>query len=148
LYLFVDVTQFRKEFDKAKHIAIITGAGVSAESGVPTFRGQGGYWRKWQAQVTHTHVGFLFVGDSLALMIVYCTNCILYPLTLTLPITENFLHVYIFQSKSLSMIYKLFSSWGSMRILDICIFVGIILSVYHRDYQGHTYTHNVCNVYL
>uniref|UniRef100_A0A8B9JH41 NAD-dependent protein deacylase sirtuin-5, mitochondrial n=1 Tax=Astyanax mexicanus TaxID=7994 RepID=A0A8B9JH41_ASTMX len=48
-----DLTQFRKDFAKAKHIAIITGAGVSAESGVPTFRGAGGYWRKWQAQVTH-----------------------------------------------------------------------------------------------
>uniref|UniRef100_A0A3B1IP06 NAD-dependent protein deacylase sirtuin-5, mitochondrial n=1 Tax=Astyanax mexicanus TaxID=7994 RepID=A0A3B1IP06_ASTMX len=45
-----DLTQFRKDFAKAKHIAIITGAGVSAESGVPTFRGAGGYWRKWQAQ--------------------------------------------------------------------------------------------------
>lgn len=25
---------------------------MSAESGVPTFRGAGGYWRKWQAQVS------------------------------------------------------------------------------------------------
>uniref|UniRef100_A0A671MWR4 Sirtuin 5 n=1 Tax=Sinocyclocheilus anshuiensis TaxID=1608454 RepID=A0A671MWR4_9TELE len=46
-----NLTEFREHFAKAKHIAIITGAGVSAESGVPTFRGQGGYWRKWQAQV-------------------------------------------------------------------------------------------------
>ncbi|XP_066533447.1 NAD-dependent protein deacylase sirtuin-5, mitochondrial [Hoplias malabaricus] len=45
-----NLAQFREEFAKAKHIAIITGAGVSAESGVPTFRGAGGYWRKWQAQ--------------------------------------------------------------------------------------------------
>lgn len=52
---FADLAEFREDFAKAKHIAIITGAGVSAESGVPTFRGQGGYWRKWQAQVTHTH---------------------------------------------------------------------------------------------
>uniref|UniRef100_A0A672TCY9 NAD-dependent protein deacylase sirtuin-5, mitochondrial n=1 Tax=Sinocyclocheilus grahami TaxID=75366 RepID=A0A672TCY9_SINGR len=36
-----DQAQFREHFAKAKHIAIITGAGVSAESGVPTFRGQG-----------------------------------------------------------------------------------------------------------
>jgi len=57
LYLFVDLTQFRKEFDKAKHIAIITGAGVSAESGVPTIRGAEGHWRTWKTQVTlsHTH---------------------------------------------------------------------------------------------
>lgn len=51
LFNFEDLTEFREDFAKAKHIAIITGAGVSAESGVPTFRGQGGYWRKWQAQV-------------------------------------------------------------------------------------------------
>ena len=42
---------FREDFSKAKHIVVLTGAGVSAESGVPTFRGAGGYWRKWQAQV-------------------------------------------------------------------------------------------------
>ncbi|XP_071774512.2 NAD-dependent protein deacylase sirtuin-5, mitochondrial [Centroberyx gerrardi] len=45
-----DLAAFREIFSKAKHVAIITGAGVSAESGVPTFRGAGGYWRKWQAQ--------------------------------------------------------------------------------------------------
>ena len=31
-------------------MAILTGAGVSAESGVPTFRGAGGFWREFQAQ--------------------------------------------------------------------------------------------------
>lgn len=50
------MADFREVFAKAKHIAIITGAGVSAESGVPTFRGAGGYWRKWQAQVRTTGV--------------------------------------------------------------------------------------------
>uniref|UniRef100_W5N687 Deacetylase sirtuin-type domain-containing protein n=1 Tax=Lepisosteus oculatus TaxID=7918 RepID=W5N687_LEPOC len=49
-----DMAEFRQVFSKAKHIAIITGAGVSAESGVPTFRGAGGYWRRWQAQVGHS----------------------------------------------------------------------------------------------
>ena len=29
----------------ARRAAALTGAGVSAESGVPTFRGPGGYWR-------------------------------------------------------------------------------------------------------
>ncbi|KAI7799721.1 NAD-dependent protein deacylase sirtuin-5, mitochondrial isoform X1 [Triplophysa rosa] len=53
-----NLAEFRKEFAKAKHIAIITGAGVSAESGVPTFRGQGGYWRKWQAQDLATPSAF------------------------------------------------------------------------------------------
>lgn len=31
---------------------IVTGAGVSAESGVPTFRGPGGYWRNKKVQVS------------------------------------------------------------------------------------------------
>src|SRR5947208_15976285 len=26
-------------------VLVLTGAGVSAESGIPTFRGKGGYWR-------------------------------------------------------------------------------------------------------
>ena len=46
-----DMAAFREHFAKAKHIVVLTGAGVSAESGVPTFRGAGGYWRQYQAQV-------------------------------------------------------------------------------------------------
>ncbi|XP_029905105.1 NAD-dependent protein deacylase sirtuin-5, mitochondrial [Myripristis murdjan] len=53
-----DLAAFREIFSKAKHIAILTGAGVSAESGVPTFRGAGGYWRKWQAQDLATPEAF------------------------------------------------------------------------------------------
>ena len=30
--------------------AVLTGAGISAESGVPTFRGQGGLWRKFRPE--------------------------------------------------------------------------------------------------
>ncbi|XP_061835535.1 NAD-dependent protein deacylase sirtuin-5, mitochondrial-like [Nerophis lumbriciformis] len=45
-----DISEFREVFAKAKHIAIITGAGVSAESGLPTFRGEHEKWRKWQSQ--------------------------------------------------------------------------------------------------
>ncbi|KAM9307844.1 NAD-dependent protein deacylase sirtuin-5, mitochondrial [Gastrophryne carolinensis] len=53
-----NLAEFRDTFAKAKHIAVITGAGVSAESGVPTFRGAGGYWRKWQAQHLATPEAF------------------------------------------------------------------------------------------
>ncbi|XP_037699506.1 NAD-dependent protein deacylase sirtuin-5, mitochondrial isoform X2 [Choloepus didactylus] len=53
-----NMADFRKVFAKAKHIVVITGAGVSAESGVPTFRGAGGYWRKWQAQDLATPQAF------------------------------------------------------------------------------------------
>jgi len=34
------------ELIKAKKVAVLTGAGISAESGVPTFRGEGGIWNK------------------------------------------------------------------------------------------------------
>lgn len=53
-----DLAALREIFSQAKNIAIITGAGVSAESGVPTFRGAGGYWRKWQAQKLATPEAF------------------------------------------------------------------------------------------
>lgn len=60
--LSLDMADFRKFFAKAKHIVVISGAGISAESGVPTFRGAGGYWRKWKAQVSN--VSRTFRGSS------------------------------------------------------------------------------------
>src|SRR6266567_4014677 len=33
------------QFDLAMRVFVLTGAGVSAESGIPTFRGKDGYWR-------------------------------------------------------------------------------------------------------
>lgn len=40
---------FRALLSKASNVLFLTGAGVSAESGIPTFRGAGGYWRTYQA---------------------------------------------------------------------------------------------------
>jgi len=45
-----DLAAFRKLLASAKSVVVLTGAGVSAESGVPTFRGAGGFWRQYQAQ--------------------------------------------------------------------------------------------------
>ena len=36
----------RERVRAAKSLAVLTGAGVSAESGIPTFRGSGGYWQQ------------------------------------------------------------------------------------------------------
>jgi len=45
-----DLAEFRKLVAAAERVVVLTGAGVSAESGVPTFRGAGGFWRTYQAQ--------------------------------------------------------------------------------------------------
>lgn len=42
----------------AKRLTILTGAGVSAASGVPTFRGAGGLWREYRAEDLATPQAF------------------------------------------------------------------------------------------
>jgi NAD-dependent deacetylase len=44
--------------DQVRSLAVLTGAGVSAESGVPTFRGQGGLWRSYRAEELATPQAF------------------------------------------------------------------------------------------
>lgn len=39
------VEEARRALGSARFVLVVTGAGISAESGVPTFRGDGGYWR-------------------------------------------------------------------------------------------------------
>jgi len=40
----------REWLKQARSIAVLTGAGVSAESGVPTFRGNNGLWKQYRAE--------------------------------------------------------------------------------------------------
>jgi NAD-dependent deacetylase len=42
----------------ASHIAVLTGAGISAESGIPTFRGAGGLWRNFRPEELATPEAF------------------------------------------------------------------------------------------
>ncbi len=42
----------------SQHVVVLTGAGVSAESGVPTFRGQDGLWKKYRAEELATPEAF------------------------------------------------------------------------------------------
>jgi len=53
-----DVAKFREILSNSKHVVCLTGAGISAESGVPTFRGSGGLWRKYRAQDLATPSAF------------------------------------------------------------------------------------------
>ena len=48
----------RERLHSARRITVLTGAGVSAASGVPTFRGAGGLWRNHQAQQLATPEAF------------------------------------------------------------------------------------------
>ena len=48
----------RRLVASARAIAVLTGAGVSAESGVPTFRGEGGLWRGRSALALATPEAF------------------------------------------------------------------------------------------
>jgi NAD-dependent deacetylase len=42
--------QAREWLREASSVAALTGAGISAESGIPTFRGAGGLWREFRAE--------------------------------------------------------------------------------------------------
>ncbi|TGK85569.1 NAD-dependent deacylase [Leptospira bourretii] len=42
----------------ATNVLFLTGAGISSESGIPTFRGDGGYWKKFKAEELATPEAF------------------------------------------------------------------------------------------
>jgi NAD-dependent deacetylase len=48
----------RTLLDPARSIVVLTGAGISAESGVPTFRGPGGLWRDYRPEDLATPEAF------------------------------------------------------------------------------------------
>jgi NAD-dependent deacetylase len=52
------VEQARECVRSARVIAVLTGAGVSAESGIPTFRSNGGYWRQFRFEDLATPEAF------------------------------------------------------------------------------------------
>ncbi|MDQ6830712.1 MAG: NAD-dependent deacylase [Gemmatimonadota bacterium] len=52
------VDDARAMLAKARSIAVLTGAGISAESGVPTFRGAGGLWKDFRAKELATPQAF------------------------------------------------------------------------------------------
>lgn len=52
------IAQVRAALERARRVTVLTGAGISAESGVPTFRGAGGLWRRWSAMDLATPEAF------------------------------------------------------------------------------------------
>lgn len=53
-----DITGLRLVVHTTDSIVVLTGAGISAESGVPTFRGAGGLWRSYSAEDLATPQAF------------------------------------------------------------------------------------------
>ncbi len=47
-----------EEFKTSKTLVVLTGAGISAESGVPTFRGADGLWKKYRVEELATPYAF------------------------------------------------------------------------------------------
>lgn len=52
------IQDLRQALREAGSIAVLTGAGISAESGIPTFRGPGGLWRNFSPEKLATPEAF------------------------------------------------------------------------------------------
>lgn len=53
-----DMNAFKQTLRTSKHIIAVAGAGLSAASGIGTFRGVGGMWRKYDAMSLATPEAF------------------------------------------------------------------------------------------
>ena len=54
----MSLEQARALLQQAERVAVLTGAGISAESGVPTFRGAAGLWKQFRAEDLATPEAF------------------------------------------------------------------------------------------
>lgn len=57
------LTELIPKLKVAQRVVALTGAGISAESGLPTFRGDGGLWKKYKAEDLASIEGFLQKPD-------------------------------------------------------------------------------------
>ena len=52
------ILQARTHLASARNVTVLTGAGISADSGVPTFRGTEGLWRTYHTKDLATPEAF------------------------------------------------------------------------------------------
>lgn len=52
------ITELVAALSTAKQIVALTGSGISAESGIPTFRGEEGLWKTYRAEELATPSAF------------------------------------------------------------------------------------------
>ena len=53
-----ELAEARRRLAEAQSVAVLTGAGISAESGIPTFRGAAGLWNHYRAEDLATPEAF------------------------------------------------------------------------------------------
>ena len=53
-----EIVEACRLLSRAKNVVVFTGAGISAESGIPTFRGKDGMWEKYRAEELATWSAF------------------------------------------------------------------------------------------
>jgi len=54
----LDIGPLIEVLQEASRVAVLTGAGISAESGIPTFRGEEGLWKKYRPEELATPAAF------------------------------------------------------------------------------------------
>lgn len=52
------ISELKEKLWQARQVVVLTGAGISAESGVPTFRGEGGLWKRYSVMELATPEAF------------------------------------------------------------------------------------------
>lgn len=58
------IKDFIRQSVQIGNVVCFTGAGISAESGIPTFRGQGGLWEKYSPEIYATTMGLVSTFET------------------------------------------------------------------------------------
>ncbi len=60
----MDFKKAKELITNAKHLVVFTGAGISVESGIPPFTGQGGLWTQYDPKFIELSYFFAHPEDS------------------------------------------------------------------------------------
>ncbi len=108
------------DFRDVKSVAVLTGAGVSAESGVPTFRGEDGLWRRYRAEDLASPQAFrsnpTLVWEWYDWRRRLIANCQPNPAHLTLAEMEKALPVFTLITQNVDGLHRLA---GSQKVIEL-----------------------------